>query len=117
MLNRCTLDSAEPPRRVDCGAAPICWQEWGASEYYERDSGWPEMEKRRYPKRFGNPPAPPCRHGWIQKGDPVTHLPDGKTGVVHEIYPDQPRPVYVHWDNGQQTFVGKKSLRTPCCCV
>ena len=25
MLNRCTLDSVEPPRRVDAGARPIAW--------------------------------------------------------------------------------------------
>jgi hypothetical protein len=36
-LNRCWLDSVEPPRRVDQGARPIPPDEWGASEPY-----WPQ---------------------------------------------------------------------------
>ena len=118
MLNRCTLDSSEPPRRVDQGARPICWQEWGALEYYERGSDWPEEWKRKYPERFGSPSLPACRHGEIREGDRVTHLPSWRTGVVERIYPEQALPVYVLWDKSRKhSFVGKASLRTPCCCV
>jgi hypothetical protein len=45
-LNRCTLDSVEPPRRVDQGAEPIPLREWGASlPWWPRDSGYGEWRK------------------------------------------------------------------------
>jgi hypothetical protein len=40
MLNRCTLDSVEPPRRVDEGAKPIKPKDWGAPPWLPQGSGW-----------------------------------------------------------------------------
>lgn len=42
MLNRCMLDSVEPPRRVDQGAQPIKPQDWGAPPWLPQGSGWPQ---------------------------------------------------------------------------
>lgn len=40
-LNRCLLDSVEPPRRVDEGARPIPLGEWGAElPYWPQGSGY-----------------------------------------------------------------------------
>ena len=42
-LNRCHLDSVEPPRRVDQGAKPIPLREWGTSEpYWPKGAGFGE---------------------------------------------------------------------------
>lgn len=38
MLNRCTLDSVEPPRRVDQGAKPVRWQ---GPPWAPHGSPWP----------------------------------------------------------------------------
>ena len=40
MLNRCTLDSVEPPRRKDQGARPIKPKDWGAPPWLPQGSGW-----------------------------------------------------------------------------
>jgi len=40
MLNRCTLDSVEPPRRKDQGAKPIKPKDWGAPPWLPQGSGW-----------------------------------------------------------------------------
>jgi hypothetical protein len=40
MLNTCTPDSVEPPRRVDQGARPIPPEEWRARRYNKQGSGW-----------------------------------------------------------------------------
>jgi hypothetical protein len=47
MLNRCSLDSVEPPRRVDQGAKPIPWGEdvppwapYGTKGWVKRGNGW-----------------------------------------------------------------------------
>jgi hypothetical protein len=41
MLNRCTLDSVEPPRRVDQNGKPIKPEEWRAAPWLPQGSGWP----------------------------------------------------------------------------
>ena len=112
MLNRCTLDSAEPPRRVKDGARPICWQEWGAPPSHQQGSGWPEEYKRKHPEMFR---LPACRHGDIRVGDRVTHRASRRTGEVEAMYPEQVLAVYVRWDDGRKSFVGKAGLRTDCC--
>jgi hypothetical protein len=39
-VNRCRMDSVEPPRRVDRGAKPIPPEEWGAQyPWWPRNSG------------------------------------------------------------------------------
>lgn len=116
MLNRCTLDSVEPPRRVDQGAKPICWQEWGALYYCQQGTGWTEEQKAKYPERFGNPAPPTCNHGEFKIGDRVTHRVSGRTGLVSAITPGQALPVYVHWDDGRKSFVGQAGVKGRCCC-
>ncbi|MGH8546783.1 MAG: hypothetical protein ACREX3_24860 [Gammaproteobacteria bacterium] len=49
MLNRCTLDSVEPPRRVDQGARPIKPKDWGAPPWLPQGSGWPEDYLKKHP--------------------------------------------------------------------
>jgi hypothetical protein len=41
MLNRCALDSVEPPRRVDDGAEPMPWE---GPPWMPNGSPWPEDE-------------------------------------------------------------------------
>jgi hypothetical protein len=41
MLNRCTLDSVEPPRRVIKGEKPIKPKDWGAPPWLPKGTGWP----------------------------------------------------------------------------
>jgi len=38
-VNRCRLDSCEPPRRVDQGARPIPPEEWGAKPWWPQGFG------------------------------------------------------------------------------
>jgi hypothetical protein len=47
MLNRCTLDSVEPPRRVDQGAKPIKPEDWGAPPWLPQGSGWPPSYQKK----------------------------------------------------------------------
>jgi hypothetical protein len=114
MLNRCTLDSVEPPRRVDSGARPICWQEWGAIYYLPQGSGWSEEYRREHPEMFGPGRPPECAHGVIAVGDRVKHLPSRRRGTVISVYPME-RGIYVRWDGGKTSLVGKNGLRTQCC--
>lgn len=45
-LNRCWIDSVEPPRRVDEGGEPIPLEEWGAEKpYWPRGSGYGEWKR------------------------------------------------------------------------
>jgi hypothetical protein len=50
MLNRCTLDSVEPPRRVDQGARPIKPKNWGAPPWLPQGNGWPPRYLKKNPK-------------------------------------------------------------------
>jgi len=50
MLNRCTLDSVEPPRRVDQGEKPIKPKVWGAPPWLPRGSGWPAGYLKKRPE-------------------------------------------------------------------
>lgn len=62
MLNRCTLDSVEPPRRVADGAGPL---EWDGPPWALNGSPWPpgyaEDEHGRWVYRAADDP----RHGYI----------------------------------------------------
>jgi hypothetical protein len=49
MLNRCTLDSVEPPRRLDEGARPIKPKDWGAPPWLPQGSGWSESYLQKRP--------------------------------------------------------------------
>lgn len=45
-MNRCRLNSVEPPRRVDCGAKAIPLSEWGAKyRWWPRGAGWGEWKR------------------------------------------------------------------------
>ena len=45
-VNRCNLDSVEPPRRVDTGAKPIPLREWGAKyPWWPRRAGYGEWKR------------------------------------------------------------------------
>ena len=48
MLNRCTPDSVEPPRRVDQGARPIKPKDWGAPPWLPQGSGWPASYLKKH---------------------------------------------------------------------
>ena len=50
MLNRCRLDSVEPPRRKDQGARPIKPKEWCAPPWLPQGNGWPERYLKKNPK-------------------------------------------------------------------
>jgi hypothetical protein len=50
MLNRCTLNSVEPPRRKDQGARPIKPKEWGAPPWLPQGNGWPPSYLKKNPK-------------------------------------------------------------------
>lgn len=47
MLNRCTLDSVEPPRRVDQGARRIKPKDWGEPPWLPQGNGWPPSYLRK----------------------------------------------------------------------
>lgn len=49
MLNRCTLDSVEPPRQVDQGARPIKPRDWGAPPWLPKGNGWPPSYLKKNP--------------------------------------------------------------------
>ena len=49
MLNRCTLDSVEPPRRVNQGAKPIKPKDWRAPPWLPQGSGWPANYLKKHP--------------------------------------------------------------------
>jgi hypothetical protein len=49
MLNRCTLDSVEPPRRVDQGARRIKPKDWGAPPWLPQGNGWPASYLKKHP--------------------------------------------------------------------
>jgi hypothetical protein len=58
MLNRCTLDSVEPPRRLDQGEKPIKSREWGAPPWLPKGSGWPSDYLKKHPdvaREIGQP--------------------------------------------------------------
>lgn len=115
MLNRCKLDSVEPPRRVDEGARPICWQEWQAdASYLPQGSGWSEEYRRKNPDLFDPAITPPCAHGAIATGDRVKHLASRRYGTVIESGPES-AAARVRWDGGKTSRVGWKGLRTRCC--
>jgi hypothetical protein len=47
-VNRCRMDSVEPPRRVDRGAKPIPAEEWGAKyPWWPQKSGYGSWKKDR----------------------------------------------------------------------
>jgi hypothetical protein len=50
MLNRCLLNSVEPPRRKDRGARPIKPKEWGAPPWLPQGNGWPASYLKKNPK-------------------------------------------------------------------
>jgi hypothetical protein len=49
MLNRCTLNSVEPPRRKDQGARPIKPKDWGAPPWLPKGNGWPPSYLKKHP--------------------------------------------------------------------
>jgi hypothetical protein len=50
MLNRCTLNSVEPPRRVDQGAKPIKPKDWKAPPWLPQGNGWPDDYLKKHPE-------------------------------------------------------------------
>jgi hypothetical protein len=59
-VNRCRLDSCEPPRRVDQGARPIPPEEWGAKyPCWPQGSGYGEWKRERGELVFCPEDAPP----------------------------------------------------------
>ena len=86
MLNRCRLDSVEPPRRVDDGARPIPWlgppwapygSPWPPG-YVEVGGRWvyrPELDPRR------NFKCPHCSHSYWRTahGRPCPHCGSGQS--------------------------------------
>ncbi len=60
MLIRCTLDSVEPPRRVDQSGKPIKPKDWGALPWLPQGSKWPPEYLKKHPdvaRQIGEPPA------------------------------------------------------------
>ena len=49
MINRCTLDSVEPPRRKDQGGRPIKPKDWGAPPWLPQANGWPPSYLKKHP--------------------------------------------------------------------
>lgn len=61
MLNRCTLDSVEPPRRVDEGAKPI--KDWDGPPYAPNGSGlYLKRANGRWLPRLEGTNLEPCRY-------------------------------------------------------
>jgi hypothetical protein len=115
MVNRCTLDSVEAPRRVADGARPICWQQWGAEEaYLPQGGGWSAEYRAKHPEMFGPDAPPPCAHGVTFVGDRVKHMSSKRYGTVLSI-DSGPKAISVRWDDGKESVVGPHGLRTQCC--
>jgi len=84
MLNRCTLDSVEPPRRVDDGAEPI---EWHGPPWAPDGTPWPPGYVRG--------PGPPHMGGMVHRRelDPRADFPCETCGISYLWYePDRPCP-------------------------
>ena len=84
MLNWCTLDSVEPPRRVDEGARPI---EWEGPPWAPNGSSWPP----------GYVPGPGPAHmkGMVYRSelDPRAAFPCADCGITYLLYePERPCP-------------------------
>ncbi len=84
MLNRCTLDSVEPPRRVDQGAEPV---DWSGPPWAPNGTAWPTGYVRG--------PGPAHYRGMVYdpEKDPRAGFPCKACGITYLLYePSRPCP-------------------------
>ncbi|MFV2064576.1 MAG: hypothetical protein ACC726_13860, partial [Chloroflexota bacterium] len=84
MLNRCALDSVEPPRRVDAGAEPI---EWDGPPWAPKGTPWPPGYVP------GDGPSHMGGMVYRRELDPRADFPCTACGITYFLYEaDRPCP-------------------------